>query len=40
MLDEIERAAYLANLSATFGLPAVDPIALGVGAIVDTLIRN
>ena len=40
MLDEIERAAYLANLSSAFGLPAVDPIALGVGAIVDTLIRN
>jgi uncharacterized NAD-dependent epimerase/dehydratase family protein len=40
MLDEIERAAYLANLSATFGLPAVDPIALSVGEIVDTLARD
>jgi len=40
MLDEIERAAYLANLSSAFGLPAVDPIALSVGAIVDTLIRD
>jgi uncharacterized NAD-dependent epimerase/dehydratase family protein len=40
MLDEIERAAYLANLSSAFGLPAVDPIALGVGAIVDTLTRD
>jgi uncharacterized NAD-dependent epimerase/dehydratase family protein len=40
MLDERERAAYLANLSSAFGLPAVDPIALGVGEIVDTLIRD
>jgi uncharacterized NAD-dependent epimerase/dehydratase family protein len=37
MLDEIARAEYLGDLSAAFGLPAVDPIALGVGPIVDCL---
>jgi uncharacterized NAD-dependent epimerase/dehydratase family protein len=37
MLDEIARAEYLGDLSAAFGLPAVDPIALGVGPIVDFL---
>ena len=37
MLDEIARSEYLGDLSAAFGLPAVDPIALGVGAIVDCL---
>ena len=37
MLDEIARAEYLGGLSAAFGLPAVDPIALGVGPIVDFL---
>jgi uncharacterized NAD-dependent epimerase/dehydratase family protein len=37
MLDEIARARYLGDLSAAFDLPAVDPIALGVGPIVDCL---
>jgi uncharacterized NAD-dependent epimerase/dehydratase family protein len=37
MLDEIARAEYLGDLSAAFDLPAVDPIALGVGPIVDCL---
>jgi uncharacterized NAD-dependent epimerase/dehydratase family protein len=37
MLDEIARVEYLGHLSAAFGLPAVDPIALGVGPIVDCL---
>lgn len=30
-----ERTQYLADLSATYGLPAVDPLFTGVGAIVD-----
>jgi uncharacterized NAD-dependent epimerase/dehydratase family protein len=37
MLDEIARVEYLGHLSAAFDLPAVDPIALGVGPIVDCL---
>lgn len=37
MLGELERTEYLAQLSADYGLPAVDPIALGVGPIVDFL---
>ena len=36
-LAEGERAGYLARLGAEFGLPAVDPIANGVGPIVDRL---
>jgi uncharacterized NAD-dependent epimerase/dehydratase family protein len=40
MLDEIARAEYLGDLSAAFGLPAVDPIALGVGPIVDFLVTD
>jgi uncharacterized NAD-dependent epimerase/dehydratase family protein len=36
-LSEPERTEYLAQLSADYGLPAVDPIALGVGSIVDFL---
>jgi uncharacterized NAD-dependent epimerase/dehydratase family protein len=36
-LSEPERTEYLAQLSADYGLPAVDPIALGVGPIVDFL---
>jgi uncharacterized NAD-dependent epimerase/dehydratase family protein len=36
-LSEPERSKYLAQLSSEYGLPAVDPIALGVGSIVDFL---
>jgi uncharacterized NAD-dependent epimerase/dehydratase family protein len=32
-----ERLTYLTNLSAHYGLPAVDPLFTGVGAIVDGL---
>jgi len=32
-----EREAYLADVSSHFGLPAVDPLFTGVGAIVDRL---
>ena len=32
-----ERVSYLADLSAHYGLPAVDPLFTGVGAIVDSL---
>jgi uncharacterized NAD-dependent epimerase/dehydratase family protein len=34
-LSESERGVYLAELSQTHGVPAVDPLATGVGAIVD-----
>jgi uncharacterized NAD-dependent epimerase/dehydratase family protein len=36
-LPEAERAVYLARMAAEYGLPAVDPIATGVGPIVDRL---
>lgn len=36
-LPEAERTPYLARLAAEHGLPAVDPIATGVGPIVDRL---
>jgi uncharacterized NAD-dependent epimerase/dehydratase family protein len=36
-LDASERDAYLARVSAEMDLPAVDPIAVGVGPIVDRL---
>jgi uncharacterized NAD-dependent epimerase/dehydratase family protein len=39
-LDDDERTAYLAELSATHGLPAVDPLITGVGAIVDYLMAG
>ena len=40
MLSELERAEYLAQLSSDYGLPAVDPIALGVGPLVDFLTED
>jgi hypothetical protein len=40
MLDDAERVSYLAQLSADYGLPAVDPIALGVGPLVDFLTED
>jgi len=36
-LDEGRRAEYLRSLSETYGVPAVDSVATGVGAIVDVL---
>jgi uncharacterized NAD-dependent epimerase/dehydratase family protein len=36
-LTPTERDAYLAGLASTHGVPAVDPLATGVGAIVDAL---
>jgi uncharacterized NAD-dependent epimerase/dehydratase family protein len=36
-LDDAERVSYLAQLSEDYGLPAVDPIAIGVGPLVDFL---
>ncbi len=36
-LDPTERLDYLARVSGEMGLPAVDPIATGVGPIVDRL---
>jgi hypothetical protein len=40
MLSELERAEYLAQLSSDYGLPAIDPIALGVGPLVDFLTED
>ena len=40
MLSELERAEYLEQLSSDYGLPAVDPIALGVGPLVDFLAED
>jgi uncharacterized NAD-dependent epimerase/dehydratase family protein len=40
MLSELERAEYLRQLSSDYGLPAVDPIALGVGPLVDFLTED
>lgn len=40
MLSGLERAEYLAQLSSDYGLPAVDPIALGVGPLVDFLTED
>ena len=40
MLSELERAEYLAQLSSDYGLPAVDPIALGVCPLVDLLTQD
>jgi uncharacterized NAD-dependent epimerase/dehydratase family protein len=37
LLPPDERGSYLARLAREFGLPAVDPLATGVGAIVDRL---
>jgi uncharacterized NAD-dependent epimerase/dehydratase family protein len=39
-LDDDERNAYLADLAATHGVPAVDPLITGVGAIVDYLVAG
>ena len=36
-LEEAQRAEYLRSLSETYGVPAVDSVATGVGAIVDVL---
>ena len=36
-LEEAQRAEYLRTLSETYGVPAVDSVATGVGAIVDVL---
>ncbi|MEK9599549.1 MAG: DUF1611 domain-containing protein [Pontimonas sp.] len=36
-LDEGRREEYLRSLSETYGVPAVDSVATGVGAIVDVL---
>lgn len=36
-LEEAQRAEYLRELSETYGVPAVDSVATGVGAIVDVL---
>jgi uncharacterized NAD-dependent epimerase/dehydratase family protein len=40
MLDDAARVSYLAQLSADYGLPAVDPIAIGVGPLVDFLTED
>jgi uncharacterized NAD-dependent epimerase/dehydratase family protein len=34
-MDESERERYLAALNEQYGLPCVDPVATGVGPIVD-----
>jgi uncharacterized NAD-dependent epimerase/dehydratase family protein len=39
-LDDAERVSYLAQLSEDSGLPAVDPIAFGVGPLVDFLTED
>ena len=39
-LSEDERAAYLHTLSVTHGVPAVDPLVTGVGAIVDHMVSG
>lgn len=39
-LSEAVRAEYLDDLSRTHGLPAVDPLVTGVGAIVDFLMKE
>lgn len=39
-LSETERTDYLDGLRRTHGLPAVDPLVTGVGAIVDFLIKE
>ena len=39
-LSEEERATYLQTLSATYGVPAVDPLVTGMGAIVDHLVSG
>ena len=36
-LGDAEAHAFLAETADTFGLPTVDPVRTGVGAIVDTL---
>ena len=36
-LEEAQRAEYLRTLSETYGVPAVDSVATGVGAIADVL---
>lgn len=39
-LDSNEREKYLANLRGVTGLPAVDPVATGVGPLVDHLVDS
>jgi len=39
MTDE-ERTRYLAGLAERYGLPCVDPVATGVGAIADALLEH
>jgi uncharacterized NAD-dependent epimerase/dehydratase family protein len=39
-LSETERTKYLDGLKSTHGLPAVDPLVTGVGAIVDFLVKK
>ena len=38
MLDEEERAEYLARQSEDLGLPCVDPVATGVAPLVDHIV--
>ena len=38
-MDDGERADYLGGIAAEHGLPCVDPVATGVGAIVDEVNR-
>ena len=37
-LSDVERQAYLDKKSAEFGLPCVDPVATGVGPLVDYIV--
>lgn len=39
-LNPADRALYLDNLTTHYGLPAVDPITGGIGAIVDYLLAD
>jgi uncharacterized NAD-dependent epimerase/dehydratase family protein len=39
-LTESERFSYLEGLATTHGVPAVDPLVTGVGAIVDQLLQG
>jgi uncharacterized NAD-dependent epimerase/dehydratase family protein len=39
-LADDERADYLGNLSAESGLPCVDPVATGVGPLVDHIVEE
>jgi uncharacterized NAD-dependent epimerase/dehydratase family protein len=39
-LSDEERSRYLAETSRELGLPCVDPVATGVGPIVDQLLEE